>query len=484
MFSHKQRHFVVFITVMIFGLLLIQGSQVNANALNWLFPNEPKEEDVLTDEDKQIIEDTYNIIQTSYIKEVDKTKLLQGALKGMVNALEDPYSEFLTEKESEVYDETIEGTFHGVGIQFMLEGENVKVITAIDGTPDSEAGIQPNDIILKADDKTLKGMNTSEIVNLIRGPLDSEVVLTIQRADETIEVPLKRAEIPIETVTGEIDKNEKTIAHIKMTQFNSTTYDEMVDTIEEMRKKGAEKFVFDLRYNPGGLLDQALMISNMFLKDGDIIMSVEEGSGKTTKYTADDRKYGDFQVDEPFVLLINDGSASASEILAGTIKENTEAPIVGIKSFGKGTVQNFPASNYLGELKLSVAKWLLPSGLWINEAGIKPTVTAEPSKIEKILAFDPKETLEEGSLSSRVESLTVILETFGYLDKSGKNFDAKVTDAVKKYQTDKKLTVDGKVGQETMTQLMTDVRDYYKENDSQYDKAVETLLSLEEQKAA
>lgn len=484
MFKSKKQNLLMVLILSIFLFSFGMYSMNQAAAFDWLFGNTPKAEDALTEEDLKIIENTYNIIQTNYIKDVDKTTLLQGALKGMVNALEDPYSEFLTEKESEVYDETIEGSFHGVGIQFMLEGENVKVITAIDGTPASEAGIQPNDIILKADDKELKGLDTSEIVNLIRGPIDSEVVLTIQRADKEIEVPLKRAEIPIETVTGEIDKNNKTIAHVKITQFNSTTYDELIKVVKDMRNEGAQAFVFDLRYNPGGLMDQALKISNMFLKDGDIIMNVEEGSGKITKYAANDREFGKFQVDEPYVFLINDGSASASEILAGTIKENTDAPIVGTKSFGKGTVQNFPDSNYLGELKLSIAKWLLPSGLWINETGIKPTVEAEPEDIEKVLSLDAKEVLEEGGSSERIESLTTILKTFGYLEDASKTFDESVTAAVKAYQKDKHLTVDGIVTGDTTNQIMTDVRDYFNKHDQQYDKAVETLEALTEEKAA
>lgn len=454
---------------------------IHANGLDWLVdkvqPNSNVEQTQdLTQEDIDIIVRIYNIIKYGYIEDIDKKTLLQGALKGMVTATDDPYSEFLTEVESQVYDETVEGSFEGVGIQFMPKEGGITVITAVDGSPAFKAGIQPNDLIIQADGKDLTGLSTSEVMELIRGPKGEEVTLTIQRADDTFDVKLVRDEIPIVTVTGEIDDEVKDIAHVKITQFNGTTYEELKDTIESMRKKGAHRFIFDVRYNPGGLLDQALKISNMFLKDDENIMQMQEVNADPFIYKASDKDYGDFQVDEPYVVLINDGSASASEIFAAAIKENTEAPIVGITSFGKGTVQTMGDSSYLGELKLTYAKWLTPKGLWIHETGIEPTVKSEPEKIESVILLDAKTPLKKGDASLQTESLGIMLEALGYLKKPQTYFDDQMEAAVKSYQKEHQLDQTGIVEGDTTYQLLEDVQTYFKEHDAQYEDAKETLL--------
>ena len=257
----------------------VQGIHAQGG-LDWLFGNEGRASQELSDKDLQMLNDLYRNLKGLYIEDIPKEQLLEGAMKGMVSALGDPYSEFLNAEESQVYEETAEGSFSGVGIQFMANNGVMTVISAVDGTPASKAGIRPNDVILKADDQELTDMDTQEVINLIRGPVGSEVTLTIQRADQTFDVTLTREEIPITTVDGEIDRQDKEIGKIKISQFNGTTYDELVETVEQLRQKGAKRFVFDLRYNPGGLLDQALEISNMFLKDGDVIMQMQEGQAK------------------------------------------------------------------------------------------------------------------------------------------------------------------------------------------------------------
>lgn len=467
-----------------------QSCQVHANGLDWLVDqftpeNTPEESEDLTQEDIDIIARVYHTIKYGYIEDIDKETLLQGALKGMVEATKDPYSEFLTETESQVYDEAIEGSFEGVGIQFMPKDGVMTVITAVDGTPAFKAGIQPNDIILKADGKELTGLTTSDVLDLIRGPKGKEVTLTIQRADDTFDVTLVRDEIPIVTVTGELDQKITDIAHVKITQFNGTTYEELKDTIEAMRKKGAERFVFDVRYNPGGLLDQALRIANIFLKDGDTIMQMQGANSEPFAYQADNSEYGDFKVTEPYVVLLNDGSASASEILAGAIKENTDAPLVGATSFGKGTVQTIGDSSYLGELKLTHAKWLTPKGLWIHESGIEPTVEVKPEKIETVIRLDATTPMKKGDASLQTESLGIMLESLDYLKNPHEYFDENMEKAVKAFQKDHQLKVNGIVEGDTTQVLLDQVQNYYKEHDKQYDAAIQTLVDLtSEEKAA
>ena len=476
------QHYLVVVMSLLF-LFFNQTNLVHANGLDWLVDkitpqNEGPSSQDLTQEDIDIIARVYHAIKYNYIEDIDKKTLLQGALKGMVNATEDPYSEFLTEMESQEYDETVEGSFEGVGIQFMPQDGLMTVISAVDGTPAFEAGIQPNDILLKADGKELIDLTTSEVLELIRGPKGEEVTLTIQRADQTFDVTLIRDEIPIITVTGDIDKDTADIAHIKIMQFNGTTYEELKDTIESMRNKGAKRFVFDLRYNPGGLLDQALSISNMFLNDGQTIMQVQDVHSEPFAYEAKDADYGDFQVTEPFVLLMNGGSASASEILAGAIKENTDAPLVGVTSFGKGTVQTIGDSSYLGELKLTHAKWLTPKGLWIHDTGIEPSVTVEPEKIESVIHLDSSTPIKKGEASLQTESLGIMLEGLGYLDNPKAYFDEAMEKAVKDFQSKEGIETTGIVEGKTTQLLLDQVQEYFKHHDKQYDAAKETLLDM------
>lgn len=469
------KKFILWLIVMLTMIVTpVQGIQAQGG-LDWLFGNEGRASQELSDKDLQMLNDLYRNLKGLYIEDIPKEQLLEGAMKGMVSALGDPYSEFLNAEESQVYEETAEGSFSGVGIQFMANNGVMTVISAVDGTPASKAGIRPNDVILKADDQELTDMDTQEVINLIRGPVGSEVTLTIQRADQTFDVTLTREEIPITTVDGEIDRQDKEIGKIKISQFNGTTYDELVETVEQLRQKGAKRFVFDLRYNPGGLLDQALEISNMFLKDGDVIMQMQEGQAKAISYQASDKDYGDFQISEPFVLLVNEGSASASEILTGAIKENTKAPIVGVTTFGKGSVQTFTNSNSLGELKITFAKWLLPSGTWIHETGIEPTDQVEAAPVETAILINPESTLKLGEVSPEVESLGLSLEALGYLKEPKKYFDEKMEAAVKAFQKDHDLKETGQVEGET-TQILTEqIRDYLETHDKQYEKAVEIL---------
>lgn len=469
------------ITLLIVIGLVFQTSKTSyrAQGLDWLFSNDDPSIEELSDEDLQAITDVYYSIQQFYIDDVDKAQLLEGALKGMVDSLEDPYSEFLNVQESVDITDSMEGSFHGVGIQMISRDGEITVVSPIDGTPASEAGILPNDVILEADGIELTGMDTNEVVQLIRGEIDTPVTLQIQRGTQTFEVEIIRAEIPIITVTGELDENHPTIGNVQVTQFNGTTYEEMAETIESLREQGAEAFVFDFRYNPGGLLDQALAISNMFLEDNDIIMQMEESGTLTTTYVANDSEYGDFQVTEPYVLLINQGSASASEILAAAIKENTNAPIAGQTTFGKGSVQTILNSSEYGELKLTFARWLTPSGEWIHEEGVAPTIEIESHPVNEAVMLDTEETLALGDISEQIESLTVILNALGYDVEQGNYFDQIVEEAVKSFQAEMDLEVTGEVTGDTAYQLNEEARIFIEENDAQYDEAVNILLDLE-----
>lgn len=475
----------IFALVIVLTFMLNTSSLKHVQGFEWLFGNDSEVEQI-TEEDMQYIVDVYNSIQQYYVEDVSKDQLLEGALKGMVDSVGDPYSEFLNAQESESMNETVEGSFQGVGIQIMSSNNEIVIVSPIEGTPASEAGLQPNDVILEADGTELSGMDTNAVVEMIRGQEGTEVNLVIRRGDSTFDVNLRRAEIPIITVTGELDEENPQIGNVLISQFNGTTYDELVDVVTDLRDEGATSFVFDLRYNPGGLLDQGLAISNMFLEDDEIIMQMEE-SGNTdarTTYIANDSEYGDFQITEPYVVLINEGSASASEILAAAIKENTDAPLIGTTSFGKGSVQTIINSSDLGELKITFAKWLTPTGEWIHDVGIEPTVEAEADPIETAVLLSTEDVLSIGDGSDQVQSLTYFLEAFGYEVNVGNYFDESVQEAVEQFQEDNDLEVTGEVTGETASLLNTKAREYVQDHDAQYDAAVDVLLELEAEEQA
>jgi len=480
--TQKSRKKKISATIVSFLTLMSVSSvtrPVTYAQFDWLFSDESliSEENQLTDEDLQALKEVYDSIQINYIEDVSKADLLTGALKGMVDAIGDPFSEYLNAEESTSFEEDFQDSFEGIGVQFMMENGRVTVISPIDGTPAGEAGILPNDIILEADGVELTDMNTNEVVNLIRGPKDSEVVLLIQRNNSTFEVTLVRATIPNITVTGEIDKTESTVGHIKISQFADNTYNELVETISELRKEGAKSLIIDLRMNPGGLLDSALDIGNMFLEDGDMIMQISErNADEASKFTANERAFGSFKITEPYVLLIDEGSASASEIVAAAVQENTDAKLIGQTSFGKGTIQTILNPSDLGELKLTSAKWLTPSGNWIHDVGIEPDITVENLPVASSLLMNSNETLSLGVSNEFVESLALMLNALGYEVKSENFFDEEMEAAVKEFQAANDLEVDGQVTGETAHALNRLVREYLAENDPQYQEAVKLLV--------
>lgn len=428
----------------------------------------------ITSDDLFILMQTYQTIKDEYIKDVDKNRLLEGALKGMVGALDDPYSEYLNIQEMTDLDDNIDGSFSGIGVEMMSKSGVITVISPIDDTPADKAGIQPNDVLLEADGKELTDMDTQEVVGLIRGEIGTSVTLKVQRGESTFDVTLTREEIPLITVKAEVDKKDPKIGIINVKNFSMSTAEELQDAIKELDSKGVERYVFDLRNNPGGLLDQALEIGNMFSKEGQTLMQIENGDG--TKETIEaSEKYGTFKIDKPFVMLINDGSASASEIVAAIVQENTSSPLIGDKSFGKGTVQSIVNETDLGELKLTIAKWLTPNGTWINEKGLEPNVKQEQLPLANSIMLNMEETLKKESTGELVKSASQILEALGYDVKETEYYNDKMVNAVKAFQKDHNLKQDGEITGETAYQMNDSAREYLIEHDIQLDKAIETV---------
>lgn len=422
------------------------------------------------------IEAVYNQLSTDYYQEVDGDQLIEGALSGMVDAIGDPYTQYLDVSESASLNDTISASFEGIGAEVMKQGDSIMIVSPIAGSPAEEAGLKPNDVLLKADDKNLSGLTLNEAVSFIRGEKGSDVVLTIQRGDETFEVTVTRDTIPVETVIYNLDEADPTIGYIAITSFSDPTYDELVTAVKELREQGATSFVFDVRQNPGGLLEGALNISNMFVEEGSTIMQTQERDQDAVKIVADNKTMGDFKVTEPSVLLVDEGSASASEILAGALKESANMQIIGTKTFGKGTVQTVAAFPDKSELKLTIAKWLTPDGEWVNEKGIEPTISVDLPAYTKLLVIDGTKTYKQGDVSSEVKNIEQILEALDYADGAIDGyFDEATAQAVKEFQKDHQLDENGVVEGETAAAMIENLRELMKENDTQYEKGLQYL---------
>ena len=434
-----------------------------------------KSSDTLTNDDLAKLELVYDTLVSGYVdKNINKDDIINGALKGMAEATGDPYTNYLVNDETAAIDETMTGSFGGIGAELRSENNRVIISNTREGTPAQKIGLQENDAILKVDGEDMEGKSISYVVSKVRGEVGTDVTLTIQRGTQELEVKITRAKIAIETVKGTVDSTDATIGHVQINSFAKNTAKEVEKAVTDLREKGVKKFIFDVRYNPGGLLDQAIMIANMFVEEGKTILNVENRDGQIKSYKAS-KDYGTFKTTEPYVLLVNEGSASASEILAAALKESADAQLIGKKTYGKGTVQSVIEVGENAELKYTIAKWLTPNKTWIHKTGIEPTEEVSMPDYYNITIIDTREVVKEGAVSDNVKTIETILKGLGYDVTADGYFDSKTTEAVKEFQKSKGLSETGEVDEKTGTALMSAIRDALKANDTQYKAAVKAL---------
>ncbi|MDX1974845.1 MAG: S41 family peptidase [Rickettsiales bacterium] len=328
--------------------------------------------------------DVFERIHIDYVEETKDSDLIEAAINGMLTSL-DPHSGYMNEKAFKEMQVQTKGEFGGLGIEVTMENGLVKVVSPIDDTPAAKAGIQPGDYISYINDDQVMGLTLSEAVEKMRGPVDSKVKLTILREDmaEPLEINLQRAVIKIRSARSRVIGDD--IAYLRITSFAEQTTELMRAEFERIKKDipHLRGLVLDLRNNPGGLLEQAVSVSDAFLKQGEIVSTRERDPNKTKRYAA---HAGDELVADtiPIVVLINNGSASASEIVSGALQDHKRAIVLGIKSFGKGSVQTVIPLEAHGAIRLTTARYYTPSGQSIQAKGIVPDIMVEPAKIQLI----------------------------------------------------------------------------------------------------
>ena len=384
----------------------------------------------ITDSPKEVIDQVWQIVYRDYLdssgaytesrwrqlrsdllrKSYADSDASYEAIRGMLSSLNDPYTRFLDPKEFKEMQIDTTGELMGVGIQLGLDKETKElvVISPIDGTPASRAGVQSKDVIVSIDGASTEGMSTSDAVKLIRGPEGSEVVLGLRRDGRVLNVPLIRARIELNAVKSSLNtaQDGSKVGYIRLKTFNANASREMRDAIRDLEEQNADGYVLDLRSNPGGLLESSVDIARQWLNEGTIVSTrTREGIRDVRRAT------GSALTDKPMVVLINEGSASASEILSGALQENDRAELVGMKTFGKGLVQAVRGLADGSGMTVTIAKYLTPRGTDIHQNGIKPDLEADLTEKEiKGLTPDDLGTVKDGQYivaeSALVKALT------------------------------------------------------------------------------
>lgn len=335
------------------------------------------------DEEFDLVRRVINIVEERYVEKVKRDDLIKGAAKGVIDSLGDPYSHYLDKKHFEMVEEETRGSYSGIGIYLGMRNSHPVVQSVIDGTPAFKAGLKSGDVILEVDGKKTQGKSIDEVASMIRGEEGTVVTLTLARAGKegTFKVSIKRAQIKIPNVESKLIEPE--VGYVRIRGFNISTSSDVEKSLVELKQKGAKGFIIDLRGNPGGLLEQAVELASLFIEKGKVVTiryrNKEEEVYNATRITHDGKQLTLFK--EPVVILVDGGSASASEIFAGALKDHKRAVLVGEKTFGKGSVQDVIKMPNGDGVLITIARYYTPSGKSIHMKGIEPNVKVSAPEV-------------------------------------------------------------------------------------------------------
>jgi carboxyl-terminal processing protease len=409
-----KRGLILGATALAVAAVTVTGAGIHLSQSKAFFQESPKE---LVDEVWQLINRNYvdatfnqvdwEAVRTDYLgRSYANQEEAYTAIREMLEQLEDPYTRFMDPVEFRNMQIDTSGELTGVGIQISQDEETkeIVVVAPIEDTPAFEAGIRPKDVILAIDGETTEGMELNDAVNKIRGTVGSEVVLTIRRGEENLEVPITRARIEIHPVRYSTQPGvEGLVGYIRLTQFSANAATEMSEAIEALESEEVTGYILDLRSNPGGLLYSSIDIARMWLSDGTIVSTVNR-QGVVDEEAANNRAL----TTKPMVVLVDGGSASASEILSGALQDNERAVLVGTRTFGKGLVQSVRSLADGSGVAVTVAKYLTPSGRDINKYGIDPDISVELSDEQRELLASDRELIGTTNDPQYAEALNIL----------------------------------------------------------------------------
>lgn len=434
--------------------------------------------DKSTEEDLAKIKQALELISGSYVEEVKRDKLVEGAISGMVNTLEDPYSVYMDKETAGQFEQSLDSSFEGIGAEVSMTDGKVTIVAPFKDSPAEKAGLKPNDHILSVDGQSLAGLDLYEAVLKIRGEKGSKAVLEVQRPGitGTLKVEVTRDEIPIETVYSSVkDYQGNKIGYIEITSFSEETAKDFATQLKELESQKIAGLVIDVRGNPGGYLQSVEDILKLLVTDKKPYVQIENRNGEKERFFSSLKEKKNY----PITVLIDKGSASASEILAGALKEAGGYDIIGETSFGKGTVQQAVPLGDGSNIKLTLFKWLTPDGNWIHKKGVEPTVEmkqpdyfySSPIQIEEQpLAFDQN--------NEQVKSAQLMLKGLGFEPGRHDGYFSKQTEvAVHAFQKANGISASGQIDKDTAQKLqekiIEEVRD--EKNDIQLQTAIKML---------
>jgi carboxyl-terminal processing protease len=332
--------------------------------------------DALVEKDQALRSEIVDTIEKNFYKPVDESKVDDASLKGIVDSLEDPYSAYISPKEASAFKESVTGEFEGVGMTVEKDERGLRVLEAFEGSPAAAAGIRKGDVILAVDGRSIAGLNSSLATGRIKGPAGTTVRLEVftPGAEDTRSVRVKREKIEIPTVRGRVvERDGRKLGVVRLRGFSSGAHGVLRREVDRVLKRGADGLVLDLRGNGGGLLSEAVLVSSIFIEDGEIVAV----RGRSRPERSENAQGDAIDEDVPVVVLVDGGSASASEIVTGALRDTGRATVVGTNTFGKGLVQEVEPLSNGGYLDLTVANYYLPSGKTIGKGGLKPEVKAK-----------------------------------------------------------------------------------------------------------
>ncbi|BGE82439.1 S41 family peptidase [Staphylococcus petrasii] len=452
--SPKKVHLKIwqFILILLLAIILTAALTVAAtiginHKLSGLTKDERKE--------MKKIEFAYKTLNNDYYKKQQSNKLTEAAIDGMVKELKDPYSEYMTKEETKSFNEDVSGDFVGIGTEMQKKDKEIMITSPIKDSPAEKAGIQPKDVVTKINGHSVEGKPLDEVVKMVRGKEGTSVKLTIKRGSQEKDINIKREKIHVKSVEY---KKKDGIGIMTINKFQENTAGELKAAVIKAHKEGVRSIVLDLRNNPGGLLDEAVKMANIFIDKGQTVVQLEKGSDKESITTSNDalKEAKDMKVS----ILVNEGSASASEVFTGALKDHHKAKVYGSKTFGKGIVQTTREFSDGSLLKYTQMKWLTPDGHYIHGKGIEPDVKIASPKYQSISVIPTDKTYSVGDNNKNVKSIKIGLNALGYkVNDESNQFDSNLSTELKAFQSDNHLPTTGKFDAKTndkFTQLLVE----------------------------
>lgn len=417
------------------------------------------------------IEYVYKTLNKDYYKSEKSDKLSQAAIDGMVKELKDPYSEYMTKEQTQSFNEGVSGDFVGIGAEMQKKNDQISITSPMKGSPAEKAGIKPKDVVTEVNHKSIKNKPLDEVVKMVRGKKGTKVTLTIKRGSVEKDIAIKRDTIHVKSVEYEKKDN---VGVITINKFQNNTSGELKNAIKKAHKQGIRNVVLDLRNNPGGLLDEAVKMANIFIDKDKTVVQLQKGDDKQQLKTENDplKEAKDMKVS----ILINEGSASASEVFTGVLKDYHKAKVYGSKSFGKGIVQTTREFNDGSLLKYTEMKWLTPDGHYIHGKGIKPDVEIATPKYQSLSVIPNDKTYKLGDNNKHVKTMKIGLTALGFkVDNESKSFDTSLESAIKAFQKDNDLTINGEFDKETNDKFTQKLVEKSNKNDTVLDQLLKKL---------